>query len=141
VESVTYSPASTNSNYPRIRPGTFGSDALVLIDIRFGNNTDRDNMISELGTGIKLRVTIVKGGSTYVATSDTLAALEAAYGGTNTGADPTKDNNPNNLRNLSMSFFQNAFTGGTPTVDTTNGFGHNLGWDADMGVTIELFTP
>jgi len=141
TESVTYTPAASNTTYPRIRPATVGSDALVLVDIRFGNDTDRDNLIGEIGTGIKLRVTIQNNGSTYIATSDTLSALETAYGGSDTGADPTKSGSSNKLRSLSMSFLQNAFSGGTPTVDSTNGFGNNLGWDANMGVTIELFTP
>ena len=141
TESVTYAPQASSLNYPRIRPGTIGGQDHCFIDIRFNNDTDRDNLISEIGTGIKLRMTVQNNGATYVATSDTLAALESSFGGSNTGVDPTKDNGSSNLRNLSMSFLQSAFSGGTPAQDNTNGFGHNLGWDANMGVTIELFTP
>ena len=139
-ESVTYDPLASGGTYPRIRPSTIGSEDLVLIDIRFGNDTDRDNFIAELGTNIKIRMTVQNNGSTYVATSRILSVLETVYGGTNTGADPTKDNNSSNLRSLSMSFLQTDFSGGTPTPDNTNGFGHNLGWDANMGVVIEIFT-
>jgi len=136
TESVTNAPLATNSQKPRLRGFTSSPYALVFVDIQFADESTRDAFVTEVGTSIVTRVTIDNNGSTYVGTSDTLANLISAYGG-NATLNPTKSGSAE----LQMVINNSDFSGGTPTADSTNGWGYNLGWDANMGVKIEVLTP
>jgi len=136
THSVTNHPVPTNSQKPRLRGFTSSPYALIFVDIQFRNESKRDAFVTEVGTSIVTRLTIENNGSTYVGTSDTLANLISAFG-SNATLNPTKSGN----KELQMVINNSDFSGGTPTDDSTNGWGHNLGLDGDMGVTIEVLTP
>ena len=136
TQSVTNNPLPANSQKPRLRGYTSSPYALVFVDIQFRNESTRDAFVTEVGTSIVTRLTIDNNGSTYVGTSDNLANLISAYG-SNATLNPTKSGS----KELQMVINNSDFIGGTPTADSTNGWGHNLGWDENMGVKIEVLTP
>ena len=75
--------------------------------------------------------------TTWVGDSETLGSLESQFGGTDGTYDPTKSTHSL----IRMHIDQSAWSGGSTPSINSNGFGYSVGWNADMGVTIELLTP
>lgn len=138
-EGVTPQVASSSKFYPRLIPVS----GQLVAQIAWGSGGNRDQFVANNGDDMYVKITINNNGSTYVATSKSIAELNALYGdpsapGYTSGLDPQRADSETLLR---VPIESTEWVGGVPTPDSSAGYGANLGWDVNMGVTIEILSP
>ncbi len=139
TNNVTPQVATATSVYPRL----IAVNGQLVAQIAFGSGGKRDQFVSTHGDDMYVKITIDNNGSTYEGTSKSIAQLNALYGdpsapGYTNGLDPQRADSETLLR---VAIEPTEWVGGMPVPNSSDGYGSNLGWDVNMGVTIEILSP